>query len=305
MRNIRKTFSVRTEKLVLKILLDCKAKKIGKIPGRRDCPNSYYQNAKKLFGSWNNLVKECGYQPQNIRTVENLTKEKAQEIIRKKAKELGRIPRRYEINGDSIANAFGWNKIIAETFGMQFKSSISYRVTEMELLRDFRKNINKIFKKKKIKYINIVSYNTLRIKGTQCGSCILNHLNEVSWSNFYQKYVLDSESYILNFNYEYKYICNFLNKKVITSREYDRYQKNLSRRYLENKFNLTWYELIEKAGFKTIKRKYTKEEWIKLDNQILDLYNKYNNYTKVAKILNISYRTVHRRIQKIKGDNNY
>lgn len=106
--------------------------------------------------------------------------------------------------------------------------------------------------------------------------------------NFYKK-----------FKKEHDRICKKLKKDSISQEEYDKYNKLVCRKVLKRELGESYNQILKKAGCKVNKKTFTKEESVKLNEDILKLRLKGFAYDKIAKILGIGIMTVKKRVDKI------
>jgi len=123
-------------------------------------------------------------------------------------------------------------------------------------------------------------------------------INEVIEVGRYQMRIID-ENFYNKFKNEYNRICRKLRKESISQRDWDKHNKLVCRRVIRRELNETFNQTVRKAGYRILKRSFTKEESEKLNKDILRLRLDGRTYVQIATELNICAMTARRRLNKV------
>ncbi|WP_353096271.1 hypothetical protein [Tissierella praeacuta] len=117
-------------------------KELGRIPNRDEM--GHREPIKRLYGNYNNFVREMGYLPNLFRTKEDYIN-----FIQDLSKELGKTPSIFDLEGKgvyalSIYNMFGSYNNLLEEAGFETRGKIYTNKTDEELLLDYINISNKL-----------------------------------------------------------------------------------------------------------------------------------------------------------------
>lgn len=153
-------------------LIKQQARELGQTPTMREF--KYSKLAKSRHGTWKNFLNKAGLEPRVKRTIYGPSNEVLLELVKTKAEELGRPPRRSELNYGQLASSRfgGWNKVLLEAGLIQAQLEPVEEPSDKELLKLVKRQASELGRnpqKREFKYSKLAvdrhgSWRTFLIK---------------------------------------------------------------------------------------------------------------------------------------------
>ena len=221
----------------------------------------HYQQAKKLFGSWNNFLLECGLRVRNLK---NQSKEYWINLIQEQYNKTGETPtiRDIEKNTDLpssafAANTWGWNNLIKEAIGIEniIKANVSKEIDNLsdgELLSMLKEEIIRL-QNLDISCRVQSNFNYYRSKSLPSCAFYEERFN-LKWSKILALINIDNRQYIRSTSNDK--LIEKLEEELIKQAGYNinyrsgkEFSKNRTKglpcsRTYEKRFNMKWEDIV-------------------------------------------------------------